>query len=102
MRCAPLIVRTGSISGFDVSPDGNSIVFEEVGVDCLRLWRDGASDSPCVVMGAEPSGFRLSPDSNRLAFGRERRAERRMMGSGPHFRSGRTDLFVVDLPRDGR
>jgi dipeptidyl aminopeptidase/acylaminoacyl peptidase len=102
IHCEPLISRTRSISSFDVSPDGKLIAFEEVGVDCLLLWKGGSDGSHCMVAGTEQTGFRLSPDASRLVFGRERRGERKVVGSGPHYRMGRTDLFVVDVPRDDR
>lgn len=99
VQCEALGIRRRSITGFDVSPDGDSIVFGEVGVDCLQLWRSGVNESQCLVAGTEPSGFRLSADASRLAFGRERRSERKAIGSGPHFHIGRTDLFVAEMPR---
>jgi len=98
--CEPLVSRAGSIVAFDVTSDGDTIVFSERGSDCLSLWRRSTNDARCVVYGTEKSGFKISPDGSRLAFGRERRHERKVLEPGFASLAGRTDLFVIDVPRD--
>ncbi len=98
--CESLISRADSITAFDITSDGDTIALSERNADCLALWMDSTRNSRCVVFGTEPSGFRISPDGKRLAFERERRSERKVPKLGFPPLAGRTDVFVVDMPRD--
>lgn len=96
--CEALVGTAQSITAFDLTSNGEVVVFHERGTDCLWLLKSSANGARCAVTGTELSAFSISPDGGRLAFARERRAEGNVLTPRSASVARRSDLLIVDVP----
>jgi Tol biopolymer transport system component len=91
LRCEDALKRDKSILWYDITPDGEQIVFLEEGNTCAWHMRSRSSGPQCVVQQAGPT-ISISPDGKWLAFTRYRK-----IGESSGTDVVENDLYVTTL-----
>lgn len=68
LRCEEIFPGREDIFPYNVSRDGNTLVFREEGNNCVWLYKIQSGKKECVVDGSMRPGFWISPDGKWLAF----------------------------------
>ena len=89
--CETVLMRPGQIIDFDILPDGETMVFSEVGGRCVQSFRRGSTKATCITPPKNHfvHNFSVSPDGEWIAY---------IANNERSYRSHESALYVHKIP----